>query len=188
MDPDLEQRVAAAAARGRAALHAGATVDEVLRVFRQEDQLGMIGVILALRAIEPIGLAAARQIVEPAWMGTRFPHLGLEQLRHLAHLPHRANIHRWLPSHLQSAIIDGHAWTLFVPGGPRSVRFYNSATADPARAASMSGDGVSFEWVRDEAIAAVAEPGWCDEVRVARDEPGLLLVHFPRVREAAPTS
>ncbi len=185
MDHELEERIAAAAARGIASLRASKSLDEVLRIFREDDQLGAIASMMALRTIEAISLGAAKQLVAEACAGQRFPHLGLDELRHLARIPRRPSIGLWLPTHLEHAIITGRAWKLFVRDAPGCVRYFDAATPDPSRAGSMHGSGISFDSVRDAARAALLEPGWCEELRIVRDEPDLLLVHFPRVREAA---
>lgn len=183
MDNDIEARVAAAAARGAASLRAGKTLDEVLRAFREDDQLGAIASMLALRTIENISLAAAKELVSDACAGERFPHLGLEQLRHLARIPHRPNIGSWLPTHLQNAIIRGRAWKLFVRDAPGSVRYFDAPTPDPARAGSMHGADVSFDRVREDVKTALLDPQWYEELRLVRDEPDLILIHFARVHE-----
>ncbi|HUJ57534.1 MAG TPA: hypothetical protein VLX92_03560 [Kofleriaceae bacterium] len=187
MDRESEQRISLAAARGAASLSAGSTLDEVLRAFREDEHLGAIESMIALRTIEEINLGAAKQLVSAACSGERFPHLGLDELRHIARIPRLPTISSWLPTHLQGAIIDGRPWKLFLRGVPGSVRYFDAKAPDPARSGSMYGAGVSFDRVRDDARAAVLEPGWSDELRIVRDEPDLLLVHFQRVREAAAT-
>ena len=183
MDPELEAPIAAAAARGTASLRAGANLGELLRTFREDDQLGWIGSILALLAIEHIPHSAAKHLVQAECAGESFAHLGLEELQHLAHIPRLSNIGSWLPVHLELAIIDGRSWRLFVPDAPGSVLYFEAEAPDPSRAGSMSWDGLSLDEVRDETTAALSEPGWDREVRIVRDEPDLFLVHFPRVRE-----
>ncbi len=178
MDPAHRDRIAAAAARGAAQLQAGTCLDEVLLMFRADHELGPLESMLALRAIEPIDLAAAKELVESACAGTRFEHLGAAELRHLAQIPPRRS---WLPSHLRSAIIDGRPWKMFVRAAWETVRFFDAATTDPSRAGSMHGVGISFGRVRDDVRAAASDPAWTDELRIVRDEPDLLLVHFLRV-------
>ncbi len=185
MDREFEAVVVAAATSGGESLRAGRDVGEVLRRFREDDKLGAIASILALRAIEKISLSAAKHLVLAECAGENFAHLGLAELQHLARIPHSPRINRWLPTHLQSAIIDGRPWRLCVPDAPGTVRYFEAPTPEPSRAGSMHGQDISFEWVRSEAMAALTERGWSDELRVVRDEPGLLLVHFARVSERA---
>jgi len=94
----------------------------------------------------------------------------------------------WLGSHLEGAIIEGRPWKLFVRdtmgGEPGTVRYFDAATPDPAHAGSMWARDWSFDRIRDDVRTAVRVPAWSDELRIARDEPDEMLVHFPHVREA----
>jgi hypothetical protein len=191
VDPEVERQIAAAAARGAASLSAGKRLDEVLRAFREDDQFGAIASMLALmRTVDGIGLATAKELVDSACGGVRFPHLGLDELRHLAYvvrLPD-ASLWWWIESHLRGAIISGRPWKLFqrdVPEVPRSVHYFDAATPDPKRAGSMYGDGLSFDGICNDLRAAARAPGWSDELTIARDEPDLILVHFLRVVDAS---
>jgi hypothetical protein len=185
MDRELEERIAAAAARGMANLRIGKPLDDVLQAFREDDRLGAIASMMALRAIEDISLKAAKELVSAACAGERFPHLGLEELRHLARIPGPPSDRSWLPTHLEGAIISGRAWKLFVRAEPGSVRYFDATTPDPSRAGSMHGSAISFDAIRDEVRGAVSQPGWSEELRIVRDEPDQLLVHFLRVRESS---
>jgi hypothetical protein len=188
MDRESEKRIAAAAARGATNLSAGKSLDEVLRAFREDDQLGAIQSMIALRTIEGINLGAAKELVSAACAGERFPHLGLDELRHLARIARMPGVSSWIPTHLQGAIIAGRPWKLFLRDVPGSVRYFDAATNDPTRSGSMHGASLSFDGVRDDVRAAVLVPGWSDELRIVRDEPDLLLVHFPCVGDATATT
>lgn len=182
---ESEDRTSAIAARAAASLRAGTNVDEVLRAFREDDHLGAIESVIALRTIEEISLAAAKHLVLAACSGEHFPHLGWDELRHLARIARLPAVSSWFPAHLQGAIIHARPWKLFVRDAPGSVRVFDAATPDPARSGWMYGDDLSLDMVRDNAKATVLAPGWSDELRIAGDEPDLLLVHFPRVSELA---
>jgi hypothetical protein len=182
---DSEDRISAIAARAAASLRAGTNLDEVLRAFREDDHLGAIESVIALRTIEAISLGAAKHLVSDACTGEQFPHLGWDELRHLARIPRLPAVGSRFSTDLEGAIINGRPWKLFVRDAPGSVRFFDAATPDPARSGWMYGDDLSFDMVRDDAKATVLAPGWSDELRIARDEPDLLLVHFHRVSEPA---
>jgi hypothetical protein len=178
MTTEVEQ----VAALARAALEAGENVGEVLRSFREEAGLGAIESILALRAIEPIGLDAAKQLVAGACDGRSFAHLGLADLASLATIASLpggpSGILRW---GLRDAVIDHRPWCLFVPGEPGSVTFYTATSPEPALGGTVHGEGVSLAAIREEASALASDPRWSEEIEIVRDEPEALLVRFRRV-------
>lgn len=179
MSSTLEERATKAAARARQRLDAGANVDDVLRTFREEDDLGPLGSILALRGIAPIGLDAAKVLVSEACDGKSFTHLGLADLQKLADCGSLPG--SWLRLHLRHALLEHRPWLLLVPGGTECVTFYQSSQPDPALAGSTSGPGVSFTALVEEIRALATHPRWAGLVELLRDEPSALLVHFPTV-------
>jgi hypothetical protein len=167
--------VAQAAARGRARLERGESVGETLRVFREEERLGAMGSITALRAIVPVGLGIAKALVAKAWGSDDFSHLGLADLAQLASLPSGT-----LEFHLRWAVIERRPWLLVVPDEHGGIRFFSAREADPSRAGTRSGRFV--EW-RNEIRALVGDERWRDEVEIVRDEPDAILVRFLKVRD-----
>ena len=107
MDNDRDRRIAAIAERGAANLRAGGTVHDVLRSFREQDGLGAIEAIIALRAIEQVSLSAAKLLVTKAWSGADDSYLDLAALQYLARARNNRAADSWLHGHLESAIIDG---------------------------------------------------------------------------------
>jgi hypothetical protein len=80
MTEDWEARFTAIAARARAAMSAGATLDDVLRTFRTQDELGAIESIRALREISGMGMSCAKLIVSEFCEGRSYAHLTLADL------------------------------------------------------------------------------------------------------------
>jgi hypothetical protein len=187
MSFSLDPRITNAAARGRARLEAGERLHELLRVFREDDALGPLESILALKAIEPVDLGTAKILVETACSGHGYAHLGLEDLARLVAIGRLSRC--WLGGHLRDALIDQEPWRLFVPGAsPSSISFYTSRDRDPKRCGSISGHGVSFAKYGDEARAAVMNSAWASEVEIVRDSDAELLVRFRKVRARADRS
>lgn len=181
MPSTMDLRVEAAAARALTRLQRGESVGEMLRVFREDDGLGAIESILALRAIRPVGLASGKELVVAACNGRDFSHLGLVDLERLALLETLPG--GPLGSHLRSAIISRHPWLLFERDVPGRVRYFTAPEPEPSRAGSISGDGVSFEALRARIIAARSDPRWAQEAEIVHDEPERLLIRFVNVAE-----
>lgn len=89
------------AARERAAMEAGATVREVLRRLREEDELGTIAQHVVLRTIKRISFGIAKQIV----FDYRDLELDLDDLALLASVPKHCRQAWWLVSEIDWAIV-----------------------------------------------------------------------------------
>jgi hypothetical protein len=185
MSEGWEARVAAAAARGRAAMSAGATLDEVLQTFRTHDELGSIQSMMALREMSPMDLSCAKLIVSNACEGRSYAHLTLADLDLLGDTPRVAGVDYFTRCSRDDAIIERKPFLLYVRNRQttRSVDTYTSAiplAAPPANetAGSITGETVTFERVCDDVRRAAAV--WPTELRILRDEPDELLLHFLR--------
>jgi hypothetical protein len=150
-----EQRVEAAVARARPRLAAGAHVGEILRVFREDDHLGAIESMLALRELEWIDLGAAKVIVSDACAGRDFSHLGRAELEQLGAMP-RGSLRTWL----EWAILDGDPITKLTP----------RSSTQP------------FAELVAEIHTDLADPRWAAEVELVEETPTSLLLRFRRVR------
>jgi hypothetical protein len=181
VDAAADPRLSYAADKAAAMLYAGRHLGDALRALRSRG-LDAGEVTGALRAIAPISVDVARTIVAREQAGESLAHLGAEHLVHLGRIPRETPIGGWLRAHLEHAILDGGPWRLYVRDRPGAVRYYNGRTADPTVAGSMCWRGLSLDTLRADANAARFLPGWADEIRVERDEPDELLIHFPRVR------
>jgi hypothetical protein len=80
MSEEWEARIKAVADRARAAMAAGATLDEVLRTFRTDDQLGSIASMRALMELSGMGLSCAKLIVSNSCEGRSYGQLTLNDL------------------------------------------------------------------------------------------------------------
>jgi hypothetical protein len=188
MSEDGATRIAAAAARGRAAMSAGATLDEVLHRFRTDDELGSIESMIALREMSPMGLSCAKLIVSNACDGQSYAQLTLADLDLLGDTPRVGGVDYFTRCDRDHAIIERKPFLLYVRDRhmTRSVNTYASAIpleAPPAHAesgtgGSISGDTVTFERVCGDVRKAAA--AWPTELRIVRDEPDQLLLHFLR--------
>ncbi len=164
----------------------GATLDDVLRTFRTDDQFGFIDSIRALLAIARIGLSCAKTIVSD---GRSYAHLTLADLDLIADTPdapfdgagYDILGSRW------RAIVERKPYLLYVRDRDSAIRvnFYTSATpleAPPQRdAGSIYGSGARLELVRDAVRSTAA--AWPTEFRILRDDPDQVLLHFLRARQ-----
>lgn len=116
--------VNAIAARERHRLEAGASLDDVLRTLVDDELLGNIEVLLILMKIAPVGLFAARLLVEP-WLANRtsLTHVRLPDLDRLGALVRPAG----LPIVVKIAVIEGLA------RGVNRWRFVSRSEPEEAR-------------------------------------------------------
>lgn len=177
----LEERVEQAASRARSRLEAGENVGEVLRAFREDDELGPLESIMALCAVQMMDLGAAKLLVYQACDGKSFAHLGLADLAKLGDLI--AFPGDLLETHIRDAVMAHRPWLLFVPDGTHTISFYTATHPDPALLGTICGEGVSFAALGEEARALASHPRWSKEIAIVRDEPEALLVRFPCVPE-----
>jgi hypothetical protein len=163
---------------------AGATLDDVLRAFRTQDQFSPFHSIKALRKIAGIGLSCAMVIVDNSCGGRSYAHLTLTDLELLSHRPSHSGVDSSTYHDRENAIIERKPYLLYVRDRltTRSVDLYTSATpldTQPTRpGGSITGDGVTFERVCDNVRKSAA--AWPTELRILRDEPDQLLLHFLR--------
>ena len=172
---------------------AGASFDDILRTFRTDDQFGAIESMLALQAISPMSLSCAKLIVSNACDGRSYAQLTLAELDLLGDAPHVAGVDYFIRCSRDDAIIARKPYLLYVRDRamPRSVHTYISATPleapqahrAPQSAGSAAGDDVAFERVCDDVRRAAA--AWPTELRVLRDEPNEMLLHFLRAPSAS---
>ena len=101
------ERLAPTAARERAAMAAGATLDEVLRRLKHEE-VGMIEQFVIVRMIKHISFGIAKQIVADH----RDLALDLDDLALLASVPKACKALWWLPSTIDWAIVQRDPHTL----------------------------------------------------------------------------
>jgi hypothetical protein len=192
MSEDRDRRLAGAAARARAAMTAGATLDDVLRTFRDDEQLGAIEAIKALRELAPMDLSCAKLFVSSFCEGRSYAHLTLSDLELLGDMSHVEGVDYFTRRHHEDAIIRRKPYLLYVRDlrTSRSVLIYVSATplaAEPMHSAPgetgwISGDDVTFERICDDARRAAA--AWPSGLRIVRDEPDQMLLHFIRAPSA----
>jgi hypothetical protein len=189
MSEEWKARLAAAAARGRAAMSGGATLDEVLRAFRFKDELGSNESIWALREISAMALSCAKLIVSNSCEGRSYAQLTLADLDLLGDTPRvGGGVDYFTRCSRDDAIIERKPYLLYVRSRHTawSVDTYTSAIPLEAQTAhvatgtggSISGDDVTFERVCNDVRKAAA--AWPTELRILRDEPDQLLLHFLR--------
>jgi hypothetical protein len=188
MSEEGDARIAAAAARARVAMAAGATLDDVLRTFRTHDQFSPLESIKALRKIARLDLSCAKVIIGNSCEGRSYAHLTLVDLELLGDVPWVGGVDFFTCCHREQAIIERKPYLLYVRDRrtTRSVYLYASARplemqpAHPAldMAGSITGDGITFERVCEDVRRSAA--AWPTELRVLRDEPDQLLLHFLR--------
>jgi hypothetical protein len=188
MSEEGDMRIAAAAARARTAMAAGATLDDVLRTFRTLDQLGVIESMRALMEISKMDLSCAKLIVANSCEGRSYAQLTLADLELLGDAPHVGGVDHFTRRSRADANIERKPYLLCVRDRrtTRSVAVYSSAIpleAQPAHpaiemAGTITGDSVTFERVCEDVRRAAA--AWPTELRILRDEPDQLLLHFVR--------
>ncbi|HEY0195573.1 MAG TPA: hypothetical protein VGC42_30880 [Kofleriaceae bacterium] len=183
-------RISVAAARARAAMTGGATLDEVLRAFRDQDELGAIGSIQALRELSAMEMSCAKDIVSNACEGRSYAHLSLADLELLGDVPRVGGVDYFTRRHRDDAIIERKPYLLYVraPEATRSVDLHPAAIPlaappDGEHAGCITGDCVTFERVCDDVRRAAA--AWPTELRILRDEHDQLLLHFLRATSAS---
>lgn len=192
MADDDDRRFAAIAARARAAMTAGATLDDVLRTFRTDEQLGAIESMRALRTLAPMDLSCVKLLVSNWCEGRSYAHLTLSDLELLSDAPNTRGVDYFMRRHRDDAIIERKPYLLYVRNRQTtgSVSVYTSATLldtqptepPPGMIGSISGSSVTFERVCDNARRAAA--AWPNELRIVRDEPDQLLLQFLRAASA----
>jgi hypothetical protein len=153
----------------------------VLRRFRTDDELGAIESMQALREVAPIELTCAKMIVANAFEGRSYAHLTLADLELLSDVPETGGVDFFTRRSREDAIIERKPYLLYIRE-PEGVGLVASTTPldeppPPPRWGSMSGP---FEAVRDDVRRSAA--AWPTELRIERDEPGRLLLHFLRAR------
>jgi hypothetical protein len=189
MSEERDMHVAAATARARAAMAVGATLDDVLRTFRTHDQLSTIESIKALFDIAPIGLGCAKVIVCESDGGRNFAHLTLADLDLLADASSVKGVDSFIRSHRQAAIIERKPYLLYVRNHRIISSVYVHASTIPLETppthldGSMSGQSITFERVCEDVRKAAT--AWPIELRILRDEPDQLLLHFLRAPPAS---
>lgn len=165
---------------------AGGTLDDVLRTFRTWDCLGPIESIEALCKIAAMGLSCAKMIVSNSCAGRSYAELTLADLELLGDAPRVGGVDPFTRWYRNNAIIERKPYLLYMRDTTRSVYLYASATplegppASPTTATGgwISGNGVTFERVCDDVRRSAA--AWPIELRILRDEPDQLLLHFLR--------
>lgn len=181
---DRERRMAEIAGRARAAMAHGATLDDVLRTFREVEGLRAIEATVALREIAPIDLCCAKLLVDNFCDGKRYD-LTLADLDLLADAPRVGGVDFFTRRHRDDAIVERRPYVLYArhPTSLTSVRIAASATPldhMPHEAGSITGASVTFERVTGDVRQAAA--AWPTEIRLLRDEPDTLLIQFLRAR------
>ena len=186
MSDEVRIRVVAAAGRARAAMSAGANVSDVLRTFRDADQLSALECMWALREIAPMDLSCSKMIVSTWCEGRSYEHLSLADLDLLGDTPRAGGVDSFTRRQRDDAIIDRKPWLLYARRSKQWV--YVIASAVPLAAfpsplaegqyGSVSGASVSFEGVTADARKAAA--AWPSEIAIERDDPDELLLRFLR--------
>jgi hypothetical protein len=183
MSDESRERFKAAAARAREAMLKGALFDDVLRTFRDDDKFGPIEAILALQELAPIGLSCAKGIVSTWCEGQSYAHLTLADLELLCETPPDGRVDYFMQRSREHAIIDHAPYLLYVRKTPNTParHFYTSA---PPLAPSLlrprfDSMDEAFESVCHDVRKAAA--AWPSELRIIREEPDQLLLHFIRV-------
>ena len=130
MSEDRDRRLAGAAARARAAMTTGATLHDVLRTFRTDEQLGVIEAVMALRELAPMNLTCAKMLVSNPFEGRSYAHLTLSDLELLGDTPRVGGIDYFMRCQRDEAIIKRKPYLLYVRERrtTQSVRTYVSAT------------------------------------------------------------
>jgi hypothetical protein len=180
MRPDPFQ---AAADRALARMEAGEPLSETLRVLRDVECVGTIGVIRVVMIVGEMGLVAARVVVETA-SRRDFTHFLLADLRYIGVI-----------EDLGALLLHGDRW-------PRGFMFHKNVLdgIDCLRAESVApGGGMTLFWSEDRSgrhlrvelemdafranVASIrADPQWAGHLAIVRDEPGLLVLRFLKVR------
>ncbi len=174
-------QTARAAALARERLAGGARLGELLREWFADERVHAMSVLMR---IADLNVIEGRRIVMDAQRGAAFDHVGLAELEHLARVLKLDRDHAWLRGHLRDAIMEGRPWRLFVPARDEpswTTRYYAAQTIDPSFDARTS---TTLEELRAGARAAREDPQWKGELRIERDEPELILLHFPLVTAA----
>jgi hypothetical protein len=179
MSEGSKTRSTAVGARARAAMAAGATLEDVLRTFRTHDKLGAIGATLALREIAPIPLWWLKI---PVTSGRSYANLTLADLEMLANAP-PDGVDFSIHSCRNDTIIERKPYLLLARDHPRP-RMWRSATPLETPPTHSGGSTYGpFESVCGDARRTAAV--WPTELRILRDEPDRLLLHFLRAPLAA---
>ena len=185
MSAESDARIAAAAARARAAMAAGATLDDVLRTFRTGDGLSALESMDALQEIAAMDLSFAKLIVSNSCAGRSYAQLTLADLELLGDARGLDYVTRYF--HLE-AIIERKPFLLYErdPSSTSDMYRYLSATpleTPPAHRTICDSMTGSFDRVCASAhMDATALP---TELRILRDEPDQMLLHFLRVSSAS---
>lgn len=169
---ELKARLAQIAARERAAMERGATVAEVLRRLREEDELGGVERFVVLRTIKHIGFGIAKQITADY----RHRELDLDDLALLASIPQLCTAARWLTSSFEWAVVERRPRCMLTPSQ------WGDGPMPPGPDVAMMDCGADFARYRDELKRAIAdEPAWRRELAIERDDDEAVVVRFVRV-------
>lgn len=180
-----EARIAASASRARAALAAGATLDDVLRTFRTRDRLDTLDAEAALGRIasQEMDRHTAELIVRNSSVRS-YAHLTLADLELLGDTPRGADVAVFTRYHRDEAIIERKPFLLYVrrPETTRSVALHASVIPLDEPLAEhthqISGEAVTFEGICDDVRRSAA--AWPTELSILRNAPDQLLLHFVR--------
>ena len=184
MSDDLLERLAARGVRARAAMAGGTTLDAILTELRDHEQLNSIACMRVVMEMAAISLVCAKDLVSSWCEGRSYAHLTLADLDLLADTPRAGGVTFFLRTYRDAAIIDRKPYLRYArdPDHPSSVDTFTSSAPPPARprtaSGSISGGTVTFDRIRDDARRAAA--AWPTEIRILRDEPDELLLHFLR--------
>lgn len=181
MDDELDARLAAIAARGRDAMAAGTTLDDVLHGMKHRDHLGPIEAMIALRTMSPMSLPCAKDLVSRWCEGASYAHVTLAELDVLGDAPRVRGVDFFVRCERDAAVIAREPYLLYAAGvAPATgTQLWRSAMPLATRSRQASGSSSeSFAVVRARVHAAIA--AWPGEIRVVRDEPGELSVQFMR--------
>jgi hypothetical protein len=164
-------------------MEAGENVAEMLRVTRDVERMHTIGVLRVVMILGSLGLGAARIVVETAHRRD-YTHLLLDDLRYVGVI-----------DELGALLFRGDRW-------PRGFMFHDNVLegVDCLRCESVApGGGMTLFWSEDRSgrhlrvelemdafranVAAIrADPQWAGHLAIVRDEPGLLVLRFLKVR------
>jgi hypothetical protein len=152
---------------------------DVLRTFRTHDKLGAVEAMLALREIVPIPLWCSKILVTSC---RSYAHLTLADLEMLGNAP-PDGVNHFIHFLRNDAIIDRKPYLLLVRDHPRP-RMWTSAI--PLETPPTRSDGSTYgPFVSVCGDARRAAAVWPAELRILRDDPDQLLLHFLRAPLAA---
>jgi hypothetical protein len=155
---DVYERLAPIAARERAAMERGDTLDVVMARLKEEG-IRAIEAHIILRQIKHVAFGYAKTVVDDAWHGS-CPRLDLDDLALMASMPRVCKAVWWLPNTVHDMIARRESVMRVEPGDRFAER-------------------------RDSIKRAIAEePDWAREIAVVRDEPEVFEIRFVRIPSA----